>query len=495
MNIVAYCRVSTNKEDQLNSMDTQKRFFEEFAEKNHHNLLHIFADEGISGTKIKNRKEFNELLKTAKEGTFEMVVVKDISRLARNAVDFLQSIRYLKSLGIACNFVNASLTSQDSEMILGTLALVAQEESFNISKRIKFSKHLNAQKGRVPNLIYGYDKTPGEYFHLHINSDEAETVRFIFAQYADNGLSIGAIVQELNRRFLLTKRGCHWSQNAVSRILHNPIYVGQVINGKQEIKDFLTGMRTNKPPEKWIVTERKELRIIEDQTFQKTQKLLAKRAEEYRVDRKRMDEKYLFSRLLVCQCCGWSYRRIKRNQKNGELVRWVCSKRNLHGVESCSNAVTLDEKDLQRSLCEYFSRFLTDQKGMAKKIISQLKRLLCQSEEVSEPSLKKHLQRIQSAKKKQILLYENDVITMDELKDRVYELNQELIQIEEKIADKNQGIYESSVLLDKAGNFLKNLACTPFEELLSHQMLKQLIEKIEVGGDGSLHIIFNVLNE
>ena len=93
MNIAAYCRVSTDKEDQLNSLDAQKRFFAEFTEKNNHNLVRLYADEGISGTKIKNRKEFQRLMRDARQGLFDMVVVKDISRFARNTVDFLQSIR------------------------------------------------------------------------------------------------------------------------------------------------------------------------------------------------------------------------------------------------------------------------------------------------------------------------------------------------------------------------------------------------------------------
>lgn len=104
MNIAAYCRVSTDKEDQLNSLDAQKRFFTEFTEKNGHTLVRLYADEGISGTKIKNRKEFLRLLKDAESGLFDMVVVKDISRFARNTVDLLQSTRKLKALGIETTF-------------------------------------------------------------------------------------------------------------------------------------------------------------------------------------------------------------------------------------------------------------------------------------------------------------------------------------------------------------------------------------------------------
>ena len=108
MNIAAYCRVSTDKEDQLNSLETQKEFFLEYTKRTGDNLIKLYADEGISGAKIKNRKEFQRMLADAEKGLFDMVVVKDISRFARNTVDLLQSVRKLKALGIETQFLTLS---------------------------------------------------------------------------------------------------------------------------------------------------------------------------------------------------------------------------------------------------------------------------------------------------------------------------------------------------------------------------------------------------
>ena len=180
MRLGVYCRVSTDKLDQLNSLETQKMFFEEFAEKNNHTLVKIYADEGISGTQLKKRTAFLEMMHDAELGKFDMVVTKDVSRMARNVLDFLQSIRKLKSMGIPVLFVNTNLSTQDGEMMLTMLATVAQEESRNTSSRIKFSKRLNAEKGRVPNLVYGYDKIIGDCFNLNINKFEADIVRQIY---------------------------------------------------------------------------------------------------------------------------------------------------------------------------------------------------------------------------------------------------------------------------------------------------------------------------
>ena len=177
MKLAAYCRVSTDKEDQLNSLEAQKQFFTEYTQRTGDVLVRLYADEGISGTKIKNRKEFLRMMKDAEQGLFDMVVVKDISRFARNTVDLLQNIRKLKSLGIETQFLTANMTSMgNSEFVLTIFGALAQEESANTSKRVKFGKKLNAEKGRVPNLVYGYDKTIGDYFHLTINETEANAI-------------------------------------------------------------------------------------------------------------------------------------------------------------------------------------------------------------------------------------------------------------------------------------------------------------------------------
>ena len=158
MRIAAYCRVSTEKDEQLDSLENQKQFFSEYAEKNGHSLIRLYADEGISGTSLKKRSEFLRLMKDARLGLFEAVVVKDISRFARNTVDFLQSIRELKALGINTMFITANMESLgESEFVLTIFGAMAQEESANLSKRVKFGKKINAQKGRVPQRILGYD--------------------------------------------------------------------------------------------------------------------------------------------------------------------------------------------------------------------------------------------------------------------------------------------------------------------------------------------------
>ena len=192
---------------------------------------------------------------------------------------------------------------------------LAQEESANTSKRIKFGKKMNAEKGKVPNIVYGYDKIIGDYFNLSINEGEANVIRQIFKWYTEEGYGGSKIAGMLNERGIKTKRGNNWSQNSICRILTNEIYTGKIINGKEEVADFLTGQRKEKDESEWMVTVRPELRIIDDEIFDKAQDIIKGRQKSFIITRERQSNKYLFSTLIKCKDCGWSFRRTVRQDR------------------------------------------------------------------------------------------------------------------------------------------------------------------------------------
>ncbi|MBR2404037.1 MAG: recombinase family protein [Clostridia bacterium] len=277
MNIAAYCRVSTGSTEQLSSLENQKAFFEEYAQKLGHNLVKIYADRGISGKALKNRTEFLSMMSDASLGTFDMLVVKDISRFARNTVDFLTGIRTLKSRGIAVRFLSCHMdTLGESEFALTMFAAIAQEESYNLSKRIIFGKKVSAKNGRTPPYIYGYDKI--DTFTLAINEAEALTVRLIFKAYTSGDLGIRKIASLLNSRAIPTKKGGLWTAKTVRRILSNPIYAGTLVNNKTQTLDFLSSTRRELPKNEHIHHQRDELAIVSTKCFQKAQQKLTERA-------------------------------------------------------------------------------------------------------------------------------------------------------------------------------------------------------------------------
>ena len=497
MNIAAYCRVSTDKSDQLNSLETQKEFFLEYTKRTGDNLIKLYADEGISGTKIKNRKEFQRMLADAEKGLFDMVVVKDISRFARNTVDLLQSVRKLKSLGIETQFLTANMTSMgNSEFVLTIFGALAQEESANTSKRIKFGKKMNAEKGRVPNIVFGYDKTIGDYFNLSINENEAKAIRQIFQWYTEEGYGGSKIANMLNERGIKTKRGNNWSQNAVCRILTNEIYTGKIINSKEEIVDFLTGQRKEKDESEWLVTIRPELRIIEDKVFDKAQDILKGRHDSFKITHERQSNKYLFSTLIKCKECGWSFRRTVRQYKN-TYVRWVCSGHNGKGADSCPNAVTVDEEELIQALQEYFQEILSKKKKVINYVIKEFQRVYKAKDEniEYEKQLNVELNKLRKSREKYMDMYTDDLISREELNEKIGGMRKEIERLENELKMVSYHLTKGEQLEAILNSTFKQLEDITDVHEITNAQLKRLINKIEVDKDGNVDIYLRLIGD
>lgn len=497
MNIAAYCRVSTDKSDQLNSLETQKEFFLEYTKRTGDNLIKLYADEGISGTKIKNRKEFQRMLADAEKGLFDIVVVKDISRFARNTVDLLQSVRKLKSLGIETQFLTANMTSMgNSEFVLTIFGALAQEESANTSKRIKFGKKMNAEKGRVPNIVFGYDKTIGDYFNLSINENEAMAIRQIFQWYTEEGYGGSKIANMLNERGIKTKRGNNWSQNSVCRILTNEIYTGKIINGKEEIADFLTGQRKEKDESEWLVTIRPELRIIEDEVFDKAQDILKGRHDSFKITHERQSNKYLFSTLIKCKECGWSFRRTVRQYKN-TYVRWVCSGHNGKGADSCPNAVTVDEEELIQALQDYFQEILSKKKKVINYVIKEFQRVYKAKDEniEYEKQLNTELNRLRKSREKYMDMYTDDLISREELNEKIGGMRKEMERLENELKMVSYHLTKGEQLEAILNSTFKQLEDITDVHEMTNAQLKRLIQKIEVDKDGNVDIYLRLIGD
>lgn len=494
MNVAAYCRVSTDKEDQLNSLDAQKRFFTEFTEKNGYNLVRLYADEGISGTKIKNRTEFQRLMRDAQKGLFEMVVVKDISRFARNTVDFLQSIRQLKALNIETVFLTANQTVLgNSEFILTIFGALAQEESANTSKRIKFGKKINAEKGRVPNLVFGYDKIIGDYFNLEINETEARIVREIFEMYTKDGIGAARIANTLNSRGIKTKRGYNWTQNAIARILTNKIYIGQVINGKEEVQDFLTSKRQKRDEEDWYVTERPELRIIDNSLFELAQEIMNKRKNAFVNNHERSSSRHLFSTLIKCKECGYSFRRTVYKGKG----RWVCSVRNGQGADICANAVVLYEDTLVDKLQEYFAEIIKNKETMVKNIVNEFDRVYKNRDDNESYNVQLNEQKNTLEKKRQkyMDMYIDEIISRAELNEKVKIIDAELEKIKNELAITEYNLSRNDMLENILHKTFDNIGKIADISSMTNAQLKQIINRIEVDKNGQIDIFLNLFGE
>ena len=497
MNIAAYCRVSTDKADQLNSLEAQKQFFSEYTQRTGDNLVRLYADEGISGTKIKNRKEFLRMMADAEHGLFDMVVVKDISRFARNTVDLLQNVRKLKALGIETQFLTANMTSMgNSEFVLTIFGALAQEESANTSKRVKFGKKINAEKGKVPNLVFGYDKIPGDYFNLAINEQEALVIKQIYDLYVNYGCGAAKIANVLNENGIKTKRNCRWSQNAVCRILTNELYTGKVINGKEEVEDFLTGKRAERDETEWMVTEKPELKIIEPELYEQVRQIISERNKRFKTDNVKQSNKHLFSTLIKCKECGWSFRRSVRKYKN-TYIKWVCSGHNSKGVDSCPNAVTVDENELIDVLQNYFAELLANRKNVVKYVVDEFRRVYkAKDENISyEKELKTKIAKLENTRQKYIDLYTDDIITRAEMNEKIGGSKKELERLQNELKMVSYHLTKGEQLEVILNNTFKEISDITDVRNMTNAQLKKIIQKIEVDKDGNVDIYLRLFGE
>ncbi|MCL2697996.1 MAG: recombinase family protein [Oscillospiraceae bacterium] len=497
MKTVVYCRVSTNKEDQLNSLEAQKEFFGTYSERNDYDLIKIYADEGKSGTKTKNRPQLLRLLSDAGRKEFDLVLIKDVSRLARNTVDFLTSIRRLKALGIKVVFVNYDQTSSESsEFMLTLLSAMAQEESYNTSKRVKFGKKQNAEKGKVPNIVYGYDKIIGDSFNLNINEVEAVVVRRIYQMYVDENWGAKKIAMQLNSEGIQTKRGCKWSQNAIARIVTNEIYIGKIVNGKQEVADFLTGERKIKDEEDWIIVKRPELRLIDDKTYEKAQKMLADRTESFNITGERKTDKYVFTKLIRCAHCNYSFRRVVFTYKN-TYTRWLCSGRNIIGAETCENKTKIEETELLTAIRDYFTFILKDKPNVIKSMVAEFNRQYKERSEniISEKDITKRLNKARKEKQKYMEMFNNDIIDMKELREKSKELNETIERLEADVLLVQRNITKSDVLETALTDTFKDIETVLKNDDFTNEMLSRIIEYISVDKDGNVDVYLKMLSD
>ena len=493
MKIAAYCRVSTDKEEQIDSLKHQKEFFTEYAQRNGHQLYRLYADEGISGTSLKKREEFKRLLQDAELGLFQMVVVKDISRFARNTVDALQSIRKLKSMGINTLFLTANMDSMgDSEFVLTLFSAMAQEESNNLSKRVKWGKKINAEKGRVPQRVFGYDRI--DNFTLQINADEAQIVRKIFNLYIEQGLGCRTISMTLNRENDKTKFGSEWNPRGVRRVLVNPLYCGILVNHKYEIEDFLTGKQVNIPKEEHFFHQRPSWAIVTPEIFQKAQEIMEERRIQYDCGEPfrdaRYSSKHVFSTLIKCEHCGRSFTRKTYTYVNTR-VYWRCVTNDQYTAEKCDNRVILDEPELIEELRKYFASLIEDKDVFVTSILASLDKQLpeAQNPEQAKQEIESKRKKLLGKKDRYQEMYANDLISMAELKDKLAGIAEELKAVDlglEQIAQSAQIISNAEQIIQ---HYRQEILRFLELETVTNMDMRRIIDHISVNKNGNVRVV------
>lgn len=328
--VAAYARVSSGKDAMLHSLSAQVSYYNDLIQRHPGWVFAgVYADEALTGTRD-NRENFQRLLKDCRAGKVDMVITKSISRLARNTVTLLETVRELKSMGVDVYFEEQNIhsISADGEMMLSVLASYAQEESLSASENQKWRVRHNFQNGMPWNgtmLGYRYDRGV-----LVKEPAEAETVRMIFDSYLD-GMGLTAIAKMLNDRGRTTRYGKEWGKSGVMRVLRNYAYTGNLILQQTYSENHLTKRtrQNNGELPKYHITDSHEP-IISLGQFNAVQEEIKRRADKHThpgVTPKR----YPFSGLITCGCCGKKYRR--KITATGPV--WICATFNSQGKAAC----------------------------------------------------------------------------------------------------------------------------------------------------------------
>ncbi len=369
LKVAAYCRVSTDQEEQESSYEAQISYYTEKIKNNAEwTLAGIFADEGITGTQAKKRPEFLKMIRLCRQRKIDLILTKSLSRFARNTVDSLNYIRELKALGIAVAFEKENLNTleTDTEMMLTIMSCFAQAESESISKNVSWGIRQSFKNGNVPMQyarLLGYRK--GDDDKPEIVPEEAEIVKEIYQLYLD-GMSLNMIVDRLNEKGLTTKgSNSPYRKEVVQRILTNEKYTGDALLQKTYVTDCITKKtRKNNGELPMYLVKNHHEPIISRADFNRVQEEMARRlAKRSIADRLTKTEqgkysaKYALSELLICGECGSHYRRVTWTAKGFKEIKWRCISRIQYGKKKCHSSPTVDEQPLHKAIVSAINEF------------------------------------------------------------------------------------------------------------------------------------------
>jgi DNA invertase Pin-like site-specific DNA recombinase len=351
--VAGYCRVSTEKEDQANSFESQQRYFREYILRNPDwELSEIYADEGITGTTTKKRTQFNRMINDAYEGKFQMIITKEVSRFSRNILDTIAYTRELKAIGIGVIFATDRINTlePEAEMLLSYLASMAQEGSRRTSSRVVWGQTRQMEQGVVfGQSLLGYDVKEGV---LNINPEGAEIVRLIFHKYAVEQVGTSEIARHLTGNGYRTYRGSEkWKSNTVIKILNNEKYEGDLIQKKTYTPDFLTHTkRTNKGEVPFVTIENHHEPIVSREVWNMAQERL-RQNNKHREGGGSHSNRYVFSGRIKCGECGSSFvGRVKYLKDGRKMRRWSCGTATNEGATACDVGKLVRDDDAMQML-------------------------------------------------------------------------------------------------------------------------------------------------
>ena len=502
LRVAAYCRVSTELEEQQNSYQVQIAYYTDLINKKKEwTLAGIFADEGISGTQTKKRTEFNRMIRMCRNKKIDLVITKSISRFARNTVDCLEYVRQLKDLGIGVIFEkeNINTLTMTSEFMIALYGSFAQAESESISKNVSWGKEKAYREGKVQfqyKHLLGYKK--GADGKPEIIPEDAEAVNLIYTMFLD-GHSMKNIALILHVKGIHTKTGStEWRTNTITRILQNEKYVGDALLQKTFTSDCITHKVVKNHGERpmYLVTNHHDP-IIDRDTYNRVQQELARRNSKRKISDKTVTEqgkyssKYALSELLICGHCGTPYRRTTWAARGKKQIVWRCLSRLEHGKKYCPDSPTIKEEQLHRGILRAINNYYSCRNDIVRILKANIGSVLeCQGQE-EILSVEKRLKEIDQARTDLVNLIASGGCDEDKLDSEFAKLYAEEQGLSERLTmlkSQNKTSEETQAKLDKIMDMIEH---EKFElETFDNVLIRKLIECVKILSKTEILVIF-----
>lgn len=466
MKVAAYCRVSTDKDDQANSFESQRRYFREYIERQPDwELYEIYADEGITGTSTKKRNAFNRMILDAQMGRFSLILTKEVSRFSRNILDTISYTRELKAIGVGVLFMNDGISTlvPDAELRLSIMGSIAQEESRKTSVRVKWGQTRQMERGVVfGRSMLGYDVKDGK---MAVNTVGAEIVRLIFHKYVHERKGTTVIARELREAGYKTLTGSpNWRNTVILKILRNEKYCGDLKQKKTITPDYLTHQKKyNRGEEEFVFLKDHHEPIIDRELWEEAQREIARRD----IDGKCATghgNRYPLSGKVKCSECGQSFVSRSRRRKDGSKYKaWRCGTTTAEGKRHTDPAGNEIGCDISYQLRDEVGLEMVRQSvGMLKldtdTVIRDITRIVMEAIQTSQVSsqinaehLKKELEQIEAKKKGALDAFFAKSISKDDMKLMNAEYDRRMTVLTDKIAaaEKRESLSYDTTTLEK----------------------------------------------
>lgn len=494
LRVTFYARVSSEKDEQLNSLDNQISYYTDLINNNKNwKFVPGYIDEGLSGISTKKRENFNQMVSDAHDDMFDLVITKEITRFARNTLDSIQFTRELLTCGVGVFFQNDNINTldEDSELRLSIMSSIAQDELRKLSSRVKFG-HQQAIKNHVVlgnSRFWGYDKKDKK---LVINEEEAEMIKELYELYATDQYSMKQIENIFWDKGYRNRNGNKIAHTTMSNVISNPKYKGYYVGNKVKIVDMFTKKQHFLPPEEWVMfkDETGEIvpAIVSEELWEQANEVLSRRSKDVKDRQGICNHANLLTGKLFCTHCGKAYyRRDSMGRKGEKNSKWLCSGKLNNGAESCPS-FAIYEEEIKPILYEVFNETSPAAEDLIETYIEMYKSIDASGEIAKDIKKIKTQIEHEQKKKRKLLDYnlkgdidDDEYLQMNkECKETIGKLEMELYDLQEQQNSKD-GFKKH---IDEIRRTLKAARDDAAKGIITKEFVNKYIDKIFVTPEG-----------